>query len=146
MFLFLISSVVSYYLTSAQFKNEIRGKVLNENPLSRSVGYKLGSKLGSGTYGEVYSGYHKNITDPLAIKIIGLSSARYHYAVNEVEITKFLQDLEYVPNLPRYYQYYVHNNKLFLMMENLPGNTLSSHVHADLDIREATASQIIKTF
>src|SRR5215467_8250311 len=94
--------------------------------------YQLESRIGQGGMGAVYKAADTRYNNrPMAIKELsraGLSAARAQEAEESFEHeARLLADLLH-PNLPRIYEHFAENERLYLVMDFIDGETLEDYM------------------
>eukprot|EP01091_Cochliopodium_minus_P014346 TRINITY_DN4860_c0_g1_i1.p1 TRINITY_DN4860_c0_g1~~TRINITY_DN4860_c0_g1_i1.p1 ORF type:complete len:231 (-),score=41.60 TRINITY_DN4860_c0_g1_i1:136-828(-) len=78
-------------------------------------------KIGKGAYGEVYKAIMKKTNQVVAVKIINVSD---NEAINDVrQEIQMLYDCDH-PNIVKYYGCYVHESKIWIVMELCSGGSV----------------------
>ncbi len=95
--------------------------------------YRLRKKVGSGGYGDVYKATDSHFGDRLlAIKEMsqhGLSPQEIHEASEAFKREAFLLAALTHPGLPSIYDYFMENNRWYLVMSFIEGETLESYLN-----------------
>ncbi|CAI7978176.1 serine/threonine protein kinase [Parafrankia soli] len=88
-------------------------------------GYGIGGELGSGAFGLVLAGYHQELDRRVAVKV--LSSGAAEAAADFRTEARLLSRLDH-PHIVRTYDYVTRGDLCLLVMEMLPGGTLTHRV------------------
>jgi serine/threonine protein kinase len=95
--------------------------------------YRLRKKVGSGGYGDVYKALDSQFADRLvAVKEMsqnGLSSQEIHEASEAFKHEAFLLAALTHPGLPSIYDYFTENDRWYLVMSFIEGETLESYLN-----------------
>ena len=90
--------------------------------------YQIESKLGSGGMAEVYKGYQENLDRYVAIKFMHAFLVSEEGFLGRFEReAKAMANLSH-PNIVRVYDFDVHENSYYLVMEYINGGTLKEHL------------------
>ncbi|WP_018505877.1 protein kinase domain-containing protein [Parafrankia discariae] len=88
-------------------------------------GYGIGGELGSGAFGLVLAGYHQELDRRVAVKV--LASGAAEAAADFRTEARLLSRLDH-PHIVRTYDYVTRGDLCLLVMEMLPGGTLTHRV------------------
>ena len=94
--------------------------------------YHIYEEIGKGKYSQVFKGREKKHIEYVAIKRVDKS--RMNNVVNEVQILHKLDN----PHTLRFYDWYETKNNLWLILEYCTGSDLSSLLHQDGHLPEAS--------
>lgn len=102
--------------------------------------YHIGRKLGSGSYGDVFYGEHKESGVPVAIKRIEKTS-NSRYLEREVNVVKSIHHA----NIVKTYDIYETTEYLYLVLEYMAGGELYGVLAKFGTLSEKIASQLIRS-
>lgn len=105
--------------------------------------YRIGSILGTGTYGEVRLCYHRENNEKRAVKIFKKelynSKSKRSKLMSEVSVLKSLDH----PNIIRVYEYFEDLKRMYIVMEYCSGGELFEEIIRRKNFNEANAAQIM---
>lgn len=104
--------------------------------------YDIGRELGRGAYATVRKGKHIGTGDIVAIKIISkddCSEEDLKYMQREIDIAKSLRHR----NVVQTSDIFESDNKLYIVLEHMPGGTLKTFVDKNGPTNELTARQVM---
>lgn len=103
--------------------------------------YDIKKELGSGAYGIVYEGVHKQTGEKRAIKAMNKDQIEDKEALeNELAILKQLDH----PNIVKLYEIYEHGNNIYLVTEQCDGGELFYHITKTKHLTEEQAAKIMR--
>lgn len=79
--------------------------------------------IGKGKFGVVYKGHHKKTKETVAIKVLDLDTDQDEVTDVQREI-QFLSELKSVPNVTHYYESFLINTKLWIIMDYCEGGSV----------------------
>ncbi|KAL6931703.1 hypothetical protein ACO0R3_003168 [Hanseniaspora guilliermondii] len=91
--------------------------------------FKRTEVIGRGKFGVVYKGYHMKTKHVYAIKVLNLDSNEDEIEDVQQEI-KFLSSSRNIQNVTKYYGSYLHDTKLWIIMEYCAGGSLRTLLRA----------------
>jgi len=106
--------------------------------------YTLVSKIGSGAYGTVYKVMHRDLNQLRAMKVISKQ-----YVLSQDGDQSFLKEIEVLsnldhPNILKIYEYFVDENKYYILMELCEGGELYEKIIEFQYFSEHDAAKIMK--
>ena len=105
--------------------------------------YRIGSVLGTGTYGEVRLCYNRDTAETRAVKIfkkqLYQSELKRSNLLSEISILKSL----YHPNIIRIYEFFEDSRRLYIVMEYCSGGELFGEIIKRKNFNEIHAAQIM---
>ena len=85
--------------------------------------------IGKGKFGVVYKGHHKRTKETVAIKVLDLDTDQDEVIDVQREI-QFLSELKNVPNVTHYYESFLINTKLWIIMDYCEGGSVRTLLRA----------------
>ena len=116
---------------------------INQNNSKFQDIYRLGSKLGSGSYGEVRSCYHKATDEFRAVKIYKKHLFKEDFKVSLLSEVSILRTLDH-PNVIRIYEFFEDDKRFFIVMEYCQGGDLFSEILKEKNFSEQIAAKIMQ--
>lgn len=98
--------------------------------------------IGKGSFGDVYKGFDKELGKDVAIKVIDLEEAEDEVEDIQREISVLSQCRS--PYITEYYGSYLHQTKLWIVMEYMAGGSVSDLLHTGQPLDEASIACILK--
>ncbi|MCO5598902.1 hypothetical protein L7F22_053001 [Adiantum nelumboides] len=98
--------------------------------------------IGKGSFGDVYKGFDKELGKDVAIKVIDLEEAEDEVEDIQREISVLSQCRS--PYITEYYGSYLHQTKLWIIMEYMAGGSVSDLLHTGQPLDEASIACILK--
>lgn len=108
--------------------------------LPKEIGdYAIDKKVGSGTFGSVWQGYHKTTGTKVAIKVV----SHNHFSNNE-NARRFLREVEYIkqldhPLIAEFYELQEDDQNYYMIMEYVENGNLLEFVNANGELDESRA-------
>ncbi|XP_078181337.1 serine/threonine-protein kinase sid1-like [Carex rostrata] len=100
------------------------------------------SLIGRGSFGEVYKGFDKELNKDVAIKVIDLEEAEDDVEDIQKEISVLSQCRS--PYITDYYGSYLHQTKLWIVMEYMAGGSVADLLQSGPPLDEMSISCILK--
>ena len=119
------------------------GLFVSENDNKFLEIYKIGSILGTGSYGEVRSCYHRENNEKRAVKIF----KKQHYS-SESKKSKLLSEISVLksldhPNIIKIFEFFEDSKRIYIVMEYCGGGELFTEIIKRKNFNEIHAAQIM---
>ncbi|KAH9540750.1 hypothetical protein CY35_14G022700 [Sphagnum magellanicum] len=98
--------------------------------------------IGKGSFGDVFKGFDKELNKEVAIKVIDLEEAEDEVEDIQKEISVLSQCRS--PHITEYYGSYLHNTKLWIVMEYMAGGSVSDLLETGPPLDEASIASILR--
>ncbi|CAK9203423.1 unnamed protein product [Sphagnum troendelagicum] len=98
--------------------------------------------IGKGSFGDVFKGFDKEMNKEVAIKVIDLEEAEDEVEDIQKEISVLSQCRS--PHITEYYGSYLHNTKLWIVMEYMAGGSVSDLLETGPPLDEASIASILR--
>lgn len=111
-------------------------------PTSVEVRFELLEIIGKGSFGDVFKGFDKELNKEVAIKVIDLEEAEDEVEDIQKEISVLSQCRS--PYITEYYGSYLHQTKLWIIMEYMAGGSVSDLLHTGQPLDEVSIACILR--
>ncbi|XP_076947932.1 uncharacterized protein LOC143620012 isoform X2 [Bidens hawaiensis] len=98
--------------------------------------------IGRGSFGDVYKGFDKDINKEVAIKVIDLEEAEDEIEDIQKEIAVLQQCRS--PYITEYYGSYLHQTKLWIIMEYMSGGSVADLIQPNQPLDEMSIAYILR--
>ncbi|XP_076943789.1 uncharacterized protein LOC143614162 [Bidens hawaiensis] len=98
--------------------------------------------IGRGSFGDVYKGFDKEINKEVAIKVIDLEESEDEIEDIQKEIAVLQQCRS--PHITEYYGSYLHQTKLFIIMEYMAGGSVADLIQPNHPLDEMSIACILR--
>lgn len=98
--------------------------------------------IGKGSFGDVYKGFDKELNKDVAIKVIDLEEAEDEIEDIQKEISVLSQCRS--PYITEYYGSYLHQTKLWIVMEYMAGGSVADLIQASQPLDEMSIACILR--
>ncbi|PIA35176.1 hypothetical protein AQUCO_03600083v1 [Aquilegia coerulea] len=112
--------------------------------IADAIGSRFGSLelIGKGSFGDVYKGFDKELNKDVAIKVIDLEEAEDEIEDIQKEISVLSQCRS--PYITEYYGSYLHQTKLWIVMEYMAGGSVADLIQAGQPLDEMSIACILR--
>ncbi|XP_060668732.1 uncharacterized protein LOC107432558 isoform X2 [Ziziphus jujuba] len=124
--------------------SSLRTKMADAAGLAEAAGSRFSSVelIGRGSFGDVYKGFDKELNKEVAIKVIDLEESEDEIEDIQKEISVLSQCR--CPYITEYYGSYLHQTKLWIIMEYMAGGSVADLIQSGPPLDETSIACILR--